>query len=90
MSELCQRGSEQSTILLGKYSMNRQNKNRAFQQCMLTIYFARLNEVYKIKYRLSVVKRRERFIMLWGASGTGGLDRITEIMKSLEYQEILE
>ncbi|KAK3523448.1 hypothetical protein QTP86_033613 [Hemibagrus guttatus] len=55
--------------------------------------YRRRNEAYKEKNTLPTVKHGGGSIMLCGcfaASGTGGLDRITGIMKSENYQEILE
>ena len=55
--------------------------------------YRRRNGAYKENNTLLTVKHGGGSIMLWGcfaASGTGGLDRITGIIKSENYQEILE
>lgn len=55
--------------------------------------YRRRYEAHKEKNTLPTVKHGGGSIMLWGcfaASGTGGLDRITGIMKSEDYQGILE
>lgn len=68
-------------------------KTELFGNAYQQFVYKRRNEAYTEKNSLPTVKHGGRSIMSWGcvaASGTGGLDRTTGIMKSEDHQEILE